>query len=160
MQRVLFVLLDFNGRIKRLTWLVFFFALMTAEEGCEVLFRNVLKISGTAGSGQGLFPAVIIVDMAGLLGTLIFLWPALALDVKRWHDIGRSGYYTLFIYGPFFAIYAAQLANAPNVPEPQASRMISLLALTGLVYFIMLAARKGTAGANRFGPAGGMASQA
>jgi uncharacterized membrane protein YhaH (DUF805 family) len=160
MQRALYVLLDFNGRIKRLTWLIFFFALMTAEEGCEVLFRHVFHISGPAGSGEGLFPSVIIVDMAGLLGTLIFLWPALALDVKRWHDMGRSGYYTLIIYGPFLAIYAAQLANAPNVPEPQASRLMSLLALIGLVYFIMLAARKGTAGANRFGPAEGMPSQA
>jgi uncharacterized membrane protein YhaH (DUF805 family) len=159
MQRALYVLLNFNGRIKRRTWLVFFFALMAAEESCEVLFRNVFHISGPVGSGQGLFPAEIVADMASLLATLIFLWPSLALDVKRWHDMGRSGYYTVVVYGPFLAIYAAQLANAPEVPEPLASRLLTSLALIGLVYFILLAARKGTSGANRFGPATGAALQ-
>jgi uncharacterized membrane protein YhaH (DUF805 family) len=153
MQRVFYVLLNFDGRIKRLTWLVFFLAISAAEYCCELLFRNVFHISGALGSGQGLFAADYFGDRATLLAGLIFLWPSLALDVKRWHDMGRSGYYTLIVNGPILAIYAAALTRAADVPEPQASRLMTLLALIFLVYFILLAARKGTPGANRFGPA-------
>ena len=152
MQRVLYVLLSFNGRIKRRTWLVFFIATVAAEYGCELLFRDVFHISGPAGSG--LFSDEYFGGRASMLAGLIFLWPSLALDVKRWHDMGRSGYYTLIVYGPILALYAAGLTGTADVPEPQASRLVSLLALIFLVYFILLAARRGTSGANRFGPAG------
>jgi len=153
MQRVFYVLLNFNGRIKRRTWLIFFFVIMAAEYCCELFFRDVLHISGPISSGQGLFSADYFGDRASLLAGLIFLWPSLALDVKRWHDIGRSGYYTLILNGPLFVIYAAGLTGAADVPEPQASRLMSVLAFIFLIYFIILAARKGTRGANRFGPA-------
>jgi uncharacterized membrane protein YhaH (DUF805 family) len=153
MQRVFYVLLDFNGRIKRLTWLIFFFGLIAVEYCCELLFRNVFHISGPVGTGQGLFAADYFGDRANLLAALIFLWPSLALDVKRWHDIGMSGYCTLIAYGPIFTIYAAAFTGAGDLSEPQASRLLSLLALIFLVYFILLAARKGASGANRFGPA-------
>jgi len=154
MQRIFYVLLSFNGRIKRLTWLVFFLSISAVEYCCTFFFGDVLHISGPIGSGQGLFSADYFGDRASLLAGLIFLWPSLALDVKRWHDMGRSGYYTLIVYGPFFALYAAGLTAAVEVPEPQASRLMSVLALIVLVYFVILAARKGTPGANRFGPAG------
>jgi uncharacterized membrane protein YhaH (DUF805 family) len=153
MQRIFYVLLNFNGRIKRRTWLVFFFVIAAAEYCCQLLFGDAFHISGPVGTGQGLFSPDYFGDRADLLAGLIFLWPSLALDVKRWHDIGRSGYYTLIFNGPIFAIYAAGLTGAVDVPEPQASRLMSVLALIFLVYFIMLAAKQGTAGANRFGPA-------
>jgi uncharacterized membrane protein YhaH (DUF805 family) len=153
MQRVFYVLLSFNGRIKRRTWLVFFFVILAAEYCCALLFRNAFHISGPVGTGQGLFSADYLGDMGGLLAGLIFLWPSLALDVKRWHDIGTSGYYTLIYNAPTLAIYAAGLTEAVDVPEPQASRLMTMLALVFLVYFIILAARKGTSGANPYGPA-------
>src|SRR5215472_4254270 len=127
MQRLLHVLLSFNGRIKRRTWLVFFFAIEAAEYGCELLFRNAFHISGPAGSG--LFSEDYFGDRASMLAGLIFFWPSLALDVKRWHDMGRSGFYTLIVYVPILALYAAALAGTADLPEPQASQLVSLLAL-------------------------------
>jgi uncharacterized membrane protein YhaH (DUF805 family) len=120
------------------------------------LLRNAFDISPTVGTGRDLITGdflagVIVSAMASLLAALIFLWPSLALDVKRWHDIGRSGYYTLILYGPFLTIYP--VTEAAVVSEPLASVLKSLLALIALVYLILLAARKGTSGANRFGPA-------
>jgi len=154
MQRIFYVLLSFNGRINRLTWLISFLAISAVEYCCDRFFRDVFHISGPIGSGLGLLSADYFGDRATLLAGLIFLWPSLAIDVKRWHDMGRSGYYTLILNGPVLAIYAAGLTGAADVPEPQASRLISVLALIILVYFILLAARKGAHGANRFGPAG------
>jgi uncharacterized membrane protein YhaH (DUF805 family) len=159
MQRVFYVLLSFNGRIKRRTWLFFFFVIVAVEYCCERIFRDLLHISGAAGGGQGLFPPEYIGDRASLLAGLIFLWPSLALDVKRWHDIGRSGYYALIFNGPVLAIYAAALTGTADVFEPQASRLMSVLALIFLVYFVILAARKGTSGSNPYGPAAPMPFQ-
>jgi uncharacterized membrane protein YhaH (DUF805 family) len=154
MQRAFYILLNFNGRINRLTWLVFFVATKVVEYCCEVLFRDAFHISSPIGRGQGLLPAEMIGDSASLLAGLIFLWPSLALDVKRWHDMGRSGYYTLIVYAPVLCLYAAPLTGLADLPEQQASRLASVLALIFLVYFILLAARKGASGANRFGPPG------
>jgi uncharacterized membrane protein YhaH (DUF805 family) len=159
MQRVFYILLNFHGRIKRRTWFVFFLAIVAAEYCCERIFRDLLDISGPVGTGQGLFTADIVGDKASLLASLIFLWPSLALDVKRWHDIGKSAYYTLIIYGPFIAICAAALTGTVDIRDPQALRLMSLLALIALVYFIMLAARRGTSGANPYGPAAPMPFQ-
>ena len=94
-------------------------------------------------------------DPAAFLAGLIFLWPSLAVDVKRWHDIGRSGWFTLIVYGPVLAVYAVEELKAadalPDTPLPGA--LISVMGLVFLVYIILLAARKGSRGANRFGPA-------
>jgi uncharacterized membrane protein YhaH (DUF805 family) len=155
MLRASYILFSFNGRIKRRTWLVFFFVILATEYCSGRLFHDVFHISDPIGTGRGLFSPDYFGDQANLLAGLIFLWPSLALDVKRWHDMGRSGYYTLIVNGPIFAIYAVGLTEAADVREPQASRLISLLALVFLVYFIILAARKGSSGANRFGPAAG-----
>jgi uncharacterized membrane protein YhaH (DUF805 family) len=39
---------------------------------------------------------------------LLFLWPALAVQVKRWHDLDRSGWWVLInfipIIGPIWAL--------------------------------------------------------
>ena len=38
---------------------------------------------------------------------LFSLWPSLALQVKRWHDRGKSGWWTLLWLVPIANIYAA-----------------------------------------------------
>ncbi len=94
-------------------------------------------------------------DRAGLAAGLIFLWPSLAVDVKRWHDIGKSGWLTVIAYGPAFALYLLEeLKNAGIVPDtPVPGPLLSLMGLIFLVYIILLGARKGAAATNRFGSA-------
>ena len=58
------------------------------------------EMSGMPAPAAGGPLEVYFSDRAGLMAGLIFLWPALAVDVKRWHDIGRSGWFTLIFYGP------------------------------------------------------------
>ncbi len=151
MHRLLYVFLSFDGRIKRRTWLVFFLAIIAAEYFCETFLRDVLHISGQI--GNAITPASEnYFDRASTLASLIFLWPSLAVDVKRWHDLGKSGWYTLIVYGPVLMIYLFQMTEAiGGLSDRAASAVLSVLALVFLVYLILLAARKGNRGANRFG---------
>ncbi len=151
MHRFLYVFLSFDGRIKRRTWLVFFLAIVAAEYFCETFLRDVLHISGQIGTA--ITPASEdYFDRASTLASLIFLWPSLAVDVKRWHDLGKSGWYTLIAYGPVLLIYLFQMTKAAGaLSDRGGTAVLSVLGLVFLVYLILLAARKSIPGANRFG---------
>jgi uncharacterized membrane protein YhaH (DUF805 family) len=153
MERILHVLLAFSGRIDRITWLVFFLALAAAESFSGTLLRDMLGMQAPAAGGTSLED--YFNDRAGFVAGMIFLWPSLAVDVKRWHDIGKSGWLTLIVYGPVFAMYLLEeLKNAGLIPAtPVPGPLLSMMVLAFLVYIILLGARKGSAAANRFGPA-------
>ncbi|MGO9544633.1 MAG: DUF805 domain-containing protein [Rhodomicrobium sp.] len=156
MERASFVLFEFKGRINRLTWLAVFAALIVAESLAEALFRQVFGMTGPAGPGAAPSLTAYFEDRAVLLAGLIFLWPSLALDVKRWHDMGRSGWLTLIAYGPIAAIYVLQLTGLSAslaTSERLGSGLFSFMGVVFLVYLVLLAARRGSPAANRYGPA-------
>ena len=153
MERILHGLFAFSGRIGRITWLLFFLALAAAESLSGTLLRDMLGMQAPAGGGTSLED--YFNDRAGFVAGLIFLWPSLAVDVKRWHDIGKSGWLTLIVYGPVFAMYLLEeLKNAGFIPAtPLTAPLFAMMGLAFLVYIILLGAGKGSAAANRFGPA-------
>ncbi len=153
MERIAYILFAFEGRINRITWLVFFAALSIAESVSAAFFREVSGMPGPAGAGSSL--EAYFDDRAALLAGLIFLWPSVAVDVKRWHDMGKSGWLTLAAYGPVLAAYFfEELKNAGVIPAaPLPGGLLSLMGLVFLVYVILLAARKSSPAANRFGAA-------
>lgn len=71
-------------------------------------------------------PAAIMAAMAPLfIVMLIFLWPALCIYAKRWHDRNKSGWWTLIILVP----------------------------IVGSIWMIIeLGLLKGTEGPNKYGP--------
>ena len=90
-----------------------------------------------------------------LLTALIFLWPSLAVDIKRWHDLGMSGWSVLLVYGPavvFYGLGVRGFGGTIDHPDQRLAAFMYLFGLAALVYFIFLAARKGMAGPNRYGP--------
>jgi uncharacterized membrane protein YhaH (DUF805 family) len=153
MERILHDLFALSGRIDRITWLVYFLALAAAESFSGTLLRDMLDMQAPAAGGTSLED--YFNDRAGFVAGLIFLWPSLAVDIKRWHDIGKSGWLTLIAYGPAFAMYLLEeLKNAGLVPAtPLPGPLLAMMGLVFLVYIILLGARKGSAAANRFGPA-------
>lgn len=153
MERILHNLFAFSGRIDRITWLVFFLMLAAAESFLGALLRDMLDMPAPPAGGISLED--YFNDRAGFVAGLIFLWPSLAIDVKRWHDIGKSGWLTLIVYGPVFAMYLLQeLKNAGLIPAtPLPGPLLSIMGLAFLVYIILLGAGKGSSAANRFGPA-------
>ncbi len=155
MDRFVFIWLHLDGRIGRRTWLLFAVLIALFEYAVEILLRRAFHWpfpDGTAGSA--LLPSYLG-DEISLLAGVIFLWPSLAIDIKRWHDLGLSGWTVLVVYGPALALYGLQLAGAGETighPDPRVAGVLYLFGLVFLVYFILLAARKGMPGPNRYGP--------
>lgn len=82
------VWVSFNGRIGRKTyWLKgiipFFIAAFLVRSASEVAVAN-----GT------------LSETNALLGLLLLLYPAFAIYTKRWHDIGKSGRWSLLLLIP------------------------------------------------------------
>ncbi len=93
-------------------------------------------------------PAYLGDEITFLTG-LIFLWPSLAIDIKRWHDLGMSGWTVLVVYLPAVVLHGlvfASVGGTTDHPDQKVAAFLYLFGLVALVYFIILAARKGMAG--------------
>jgi len=116
----------FHGRIRRSNY---FFGALAA---CFVY--SALAVTGIAASGLSINgdlddlawnfdPSPVTVAIGCVVG-LLSLWSMLALTVKRWHDVGMTGWFSILTLPPY--------ANG--------------------VIFLMMCLLPGTTGANRFGP--------
>ncbi len=112
--------LSFNGRLRRLHFWIGFIILWVVE----VIIAAVLigpAIAAAAANGSAPGPLALV----GYLLILVLLWPALALQVKRWHDRDKSGWWVLISFVPIIG---------------------------GLWILIECGFLDGTQGPNRFGP--------
>ncbi len=155
MDHFAFIWLHLKGRSARRTWLGFAILIALLEYLLEFILRRAFHWPlPAAGPGSPLLPAYLG-DEISLLTALIFLWPSLAIDIKRWHDIGMSGWTVLVVYVPATVLYGLGLAGAGGTtdhPDQKAAVLLSLFGFSVLVYFIILAARRGMPGPNRYGP--------
>ncbi len=155
MDRFAFIWLHLKGRIDRRTWLAFAILIALFEYLAELLLRRAFHWPLPAASPGGALLPAYLGDEISLLAALIFLWPSLAIDIKRWHDIGVSGWVVLLVYGPAAVLYGlgfAGLGGTIDHPDARVAALLSFFGLGVLVYFIILGARRGMAGPNRYGP--------
>lgn len=135
------LLFSLRGRIRRRDWWV------------GVLALNLLYIVGTAvlvGRAGGELPA----DEPSAAETalsLLLVWPAVAMGVKREHDRDRSGWMAVLFSGlaPALFVVSQGVAGTPD----WLLIATGLLALAGLAWSVFaLGFRDGTPEHNRFGP--------
>jgi uncharacterized membrane protein YhaH (DUF805 family) len=127
-------LFGFHGRVRRTHY---FLASLVAGAvlGCAFLgaFASGLSISDFGGDDMNVDfdPNPIGFGLAGLISIVCF-WSLLAITVKRWHDVGVSGWFAI----------------------------LSLPGLTHLPVFLLLCLLPGTVGHNSYGddPRGRLAS--
>jgi uncharacterized membrane protein YhaH (DUF805 family) len=154
MDRILFIWLHLKGRIDRRTWLIFAILIALFDYLTELILRRAFHWPLPAvGPGSPLLPAYLGDEITFLTG-LIFLWPSLAIDIKRWHDLGMSGWTVLVAYLPPVVLYGlafASVGGTTDHPDQKVAAFLYLFGLAVLVYFIILAARKGMAGPNQYG---------
>lgn len=147
---------DFKGRIDRRTWIGFVILLALSEAAVEFLIRRAYHLPPIEIAGDTPLLSVYFGDSASLLAELIFLWPSLALDVKRWHDLGLSGWNALIAYGPVAVLMALQEVGAGGTsahPDLAVQAALSIFGVILLIYLILMGARRGEQRANRFGSA-------
>lgn len=92
-----------------------------------------------------------------ILISLIFLWISLALETKRWHDNGKSGWWTLFHLSASILFWAT--INGYTFGDYRGLIITGLemiiLSVSGLViiwFFVELGILPGTPGPNKYGP--------
>lgn len=90
------ILFSFQGRVPRRTWWLWGFLLLLVVNLLGVL---VLGIAG------------VPEEVANGVMSLLILWPALAVSVKRWHDRDKSGWWVLINFIPFVGVVWALVEN-------------------------------------------------
>jgi len=99
------LLLSFDGRIGRQSWWIGLIVLIVLQ-WIVMLILGLLFGTSMMGGMDPNMPPEQAAEMAtrgmipiGIAG-LIFLYPGLALYAKRWHDRGKSGWWSLILLVP------------------------------------------------------------
>ena len=114
---------DFNGRARRKEYWMFYLIqmLISLALSISILYQFINSISN--GSSEGMLGTLVIYLIMIIYGIGSFI-PALAVSVRRLHDIGRSGLW-LFIY---------------------------LIPIVGFIWLLILCVTPGNIGDNLYGP--------
>ena len=93
--------------------------------------------------------------MITLVVSLVFLYPSIALMVKRLHDRNRPGYFAAFMLVPLILKGATDVMGLTGDPLDQNALDYVFLAIIGVVgiwFFVELGCLRGTVGPNQYGP--------
>jgi uncharacterized membrane protein YhaH (DUF805 family) len=90
------ILFSFDGRIGRRTWWLWGVAALL---GLSLYATVLLRVAGVAAG------------TTDLLVNLLLLWPALAISAKRWHDRGKSAWWTVVVLVPVVGWIWALIEN-------------------------------------------------
>lgn len=120
---------SFDGRIGRQSWWVGIIVLLVIQLVLALVVGMVFGAERTVQTAPGSFSASYDFGTTGSIVYFIvllpLLWAGLAVYAKRWHDRGKSGWWTL----------------------------ISFVPLIGLIWIIVeLGMLRGTEGTNQYGP--------
>jgi uncharacterized membrane protein YhaH (DUF805 family) len=114
---------SFSGRIPRKTFWLAFLVLLIAQWVLFAIFGGMSMMNVDMADPAAAEQAMADMWPIYLIG-LVFLWPSLAVQVKRWHDRDKSGWWVL----------------------------ISFVPLIGFIWFLIECGfLRGTEGPNRFG---------
>jgi uncharacterized membrane protein YhaH (DUF805 family) len=94
------IFLSFNGRLRRLHFWVGLIILWVVE---AVIFGVLIGRAVMAGAASGAGPGPLA--FVGYLLILALVWPALAIQVKRWHDRDKSGWWVLIAFVPIIGFF-------------------------------------------------------
>jgi uncharacterized membrane protein YhaH (DUF805 family) len=156
---LLSLLFSFHGRINRLQfWLG---SLGVAFVVIAVTVMTLVSMAASTGpidkSGAGLAPFLAVIATGALTIAPVWLvgaWCNLALQTKRFHDRGRSGYWTLLPLlpaGMSVSTLMGSIATGAPLEAFAVSGPVLLSWAINLWFFIDLGCLPGTSGPNRFG---------
>ena len=103
---------DFNGRARRKEYWMFGLIFMAGIIALEIVAFILMMISTTLGS--------LIFAVMGL-ACLALMVPALAVGVRRMHDVGKSGWFIIIpIYNLILTITEGEKGDNQYGPDPKA----------------------------------------
>jgi uncharacterized membrane protein YhaH (DUF805 family) len=90
------IFLSFNGRLRRLHFWIGLIILWVVEVVIMAVLIGPAMSAAAAGGGGGSG----VLSMIGYLLLAVLIWPALAIQIKRWHDRDKSGWWVLIVLIP------------------------------------------------------------
>lgn len=113
------LLFSFEGRVGRAPYWMLFIVMLVVFGGLTALSVMATLNAQDPSSASGM------ASLPMMIALLLFIWPALAIQAKRWHDVDKSAWWILIGLVP---------------------------AVGGLIALVFNGFVAGTPGANRFGP--------
>lgn len=118
----------------------------------QFLWRHfVLCFVGTFGAMALMFPLTLLVDLSMAMAVAMavvmppLLYADLSLVVRRFHDVGLSGWWVFAAMAPIAVLFALPLGVMPLEWQ------ILVIAPVNLAYFAILLVVPGSKGENRYG---------
>lgn len=100
------LLLSFDGRTRRLHfWLGEILVWVIDGLVWTALGGGAMSAAALRGSPRAMMAAVSGSGLFGLLLFIVLLWPALAIQVKRWHDRDKTGWMVLINFLPIIGFF-------------------------------------------------------
>lgn len=123
--------ISFSGRARRSEYWWFGLATLLYSLGVTLVFFVVNFGAGGFAKTSGLSSLGLLVLILGAIGYLALILPAIAVTVRRFHDVNLSGWWVLagFVVG-----------------------VVPLVGWIASIAMFIVTVLKGTAGENRFGP--------
>ncbi len=154
--------LQFNGRISRKIFIFASLFLFFLQSALTFVALNMMGIS--IGDFQDLedYQKRILPEMIpiNLLFSLLFLWPSLALGVKRLQDIGWSGRFYVMLCVSLVVLYFIAVMGMSGSGSGGAGDLnlglisvINLLVLGTYIFLVIMVFWPGSDGRNQYGDA-------
>jgi uncharacterized membrane protein YhaH (DUF805 family) len=154
----------FSGRARRSEFW-FFWLLLTAVDIIYSVIEDVLSgglvgrlvenASGKSIDGSPVAPVLYLLGLALLLLHIAMLLPALAVFVRRLHDIDRTGWWVLLLVAPMIAgiiIFTVISAVPDNIGVVGGGILVLIVVeLVIWIVFLIWLCQRGTVGPNRYG---------
>lgn len=103
---------------------IFWVASLLLSYGQYAALSGLLTIISMAGHYDNHEPALIAAAIAALPAIALFAWSGFAIYAKRWHDLGKSGWWTLIslipIIGPLYCLVMLGFVKGQNEEYPRA----------------------------------------
>ena len=110
------LLFSFEGRVGRgAYWGLFVVSLLLFGALSAFSVMSALNSPDPAAASGG--PSVLVLIVA-----LVFLWPALAIQAKRWHDVDKSAWWILIALVPVVGGLIALIFNGFIAGTPGSNR--------------------------------------
>ncbi len=145
------LLFGFDGRIDRQWWWLAMLALAAVEVALDPLGNGVVY---AAPANSSIMERLLHINgfSADALWFVMF-WPTLALQVKRWHDLNKSGFYAILSFAQFPVFLGfSELKLGGPIGSPNVIDFAAAFAgIVGFLTMLVLAFIRGTRGPNKFG---------
>lgn len=141
------LLFSFKGRINRKKYFLFAISVIFICLAIDALISPSFEKIDEDLTFVGAFGFFVYLSLH-----IIFTYIVIAVDVKRLHDLNKSGWFCLF--GAIPSAILTILDMAVNAPDALPNRLQALSwgsFVIALIYLIILLFTKGTEGENQFG---------